>query len=439
MATEEPQVAPFWYGFQWEPIPFAELPVWDNLSTRKLNEMIKEHRDKLAKLPQRYIPYLLGLRGNITRLIAERLSAPHHRVLKRHYERLIREIDGRLNELYTYKDLVSFEDDIQPYILAHAHVEEQSRTASAGGPAATSTLGNIVEQQTKNRITAKLIRDRMMCQAAEFSEAKADGQTASNSLTSQDVIHDMLSKLWSTNNAPNQRLTARHDICTACEVPLHKSTRDQMLVCPKCGFSMTYLDATEAARTYGDEVEFTTGPYHRFNHWQEYLTRSQAREMKTVPPAVLEKVAMHIHREMGITRGQDITQAQVAIALHVLNMKEYKIHATQITARLSGRWPRQMTMEQVFIAKHMFFEILQAYEHLFPGDKLFRNKYCMVVICNTMGWMDMLKSFPLLTGRDEVEDNERRMRVVFNHLGWVYKELPFSIHEDTMDVVAVDE
>lgn len=240
----------------------------------------------------------------------------------------------------------------------------------------------------------------------------------------------MLSRLWVQSHAGISTTNTKHDICSTCSIPLIKSTREQMLVCPSCGFSISYLDSTEAARTYGDEVEFTVTTSHRYNHWQEFVTRSQAREVKAVPRATLSRIALRL-KEQGCTGPEDITLQHVVRVVHELSLKDFKRNIVQIHARLTGKWPKQLTAEQLFVAKGMFFEILNTFELLFPDEKWFRNKYCMSVICHTMGWMDMLEVFALSAiEHGEIQEDDalsfpqdhiQRMQVVFKHLGWVYR------------------
>lgn len=392
----------------WEPLPFAEITCWDGgdsteRSPSNLNDVIREQREKLRQLPAKYLPVLHGLRSNIDRMILERLDKPHHRVFRVHWTRLRNEITQRIEELEANKDLVEFEDNIQPFVLAHAaHMDTTGAQHSC----------------PREKQETLLLLDRMK-----------ENKLMENSKLQEDLIKTMLSRLWIQSHGGTGNRTQRQDICVTCKVPLTKSSREQMLVCPSCGFSIAYLDSTEAARTYGDEVEFTVTTSHRYNHWQEFVTRSQAREIKAVPRSTLGKIAMHI-KDHGISRVEDVTMAAVLQAVTELGLKDYKKNIIQIYARLTGKWPKQMTAEQMFVARGMFFEILNAFETLFPEEKWFRNKYCTSVICHTMGWHDMLEVFDIndallgaahtTTAKPEA-DCEKRMMAIFRHLGWVYR------------------
>jgi hypothetical protein len=473
---------PFWHGFNWEPLPFAEWTVWedfneDGVTHKSLNETIREQRDKLNKLGGKYIPFLLGLRNNIKRLISERLAAPHQRVFRVHYERLVREIETRIQELEARKDLAEFEGNIQPYILAHAAV--------------ISTKDKVEPNPSD-----KLIRRVLSIIDHETVKGKGSSSTTTSTSTpapsrqvrTEDLVRDMISRLWLPHQAPSRKTTDSHDLCHGCNIPMTKSIRDQMLICAKCGFSMHYLDSTEAARTYGDDVEFTVNASHRYNHWQEYVTRSQGKELKAVPRSVLLKIVSDLNKIEEITQSEQITMDHILRSTTRLGLREYKKNVVQIFCRLTGNWPVQLTTEQLYLCKGMFYEILNAFEILFgganagaagaagagagagagvaataesthaphalnstattvsllfrhkapdsvpppmAGPKWFRNKYLMRVICATLGFVWCPPGEELLEAQESSTHNFHlagdphsilRMKAVYEHLGWHYPE-----------------
>jgi ribosomal protein L37AE/L43A len=588
-------VVPFWHGFHWEPLPVAPWTQWQNVSSSgeaedesrgngarpgggaaapaatSLNEMIHEERTRLKQLPGRYLPYLRGLRDNLRRLIRERLDQPHHRVFRVHHERLVREVEARIHELRTFRDLRDFEANIQPYVLAHAalvdgvarELEAEQRdsspaaaaaaasasllagTAAAGpeehrfvhselskhyrispaqqqsgghragsagigqgegGPppaaaaaaaaaspfqlapqqlAAMSPIQQRLYQRMLNMVAA---REKAVAEAAAERRGEGQGEGEGEGAAAQgfggaggargegglpgapqgttgDLVRHMFSRLWGEHHAPANASTTAQDLCERCGRPMVKSIRDMMLVCSSCGSGMAYLDSTEATRTYGDDVEFILGSSSRYNHWQEFLTRAQAREITAVPLSVLSKVARALRSVFQVGSAAEVTLDKVVHVVRELNLREYKKNVCQICARLSGVWPVQLTAEQLFIAKGMFFEVLNAFEQLYPGEKkFFRQRYVTLVICTTMGWDEMVRTLEVMEGapaaaaaagsggengtagagaapppqqtwlarsniplsfqraaRSEIEESEIRMRAIFRHLGWIYR------------------
>jgi hypothetical protein len=447
-------------------LPAARWTKWATLDengivTKSLNDTIREERTRLRDLPGRYLPLLRGLRDNIRHLIQDSLQAPHHRVFRIHHERLAREVQQRIEELEKNEDLEAFERNVQPFILAHANMlaaearlaeEAQRRTASSLPSSVIEAMAPA--QQRLYRRMLNLISESMR-QPAEASGSAVDMEKSRAVVTSEDLVRHMFSRLWVSSHAPSAMHTSNHDMCERCRVPMTKSTREQLLVCAECGFSITYIDSTEAARTYGDDAEYYPNASTRFNHFQEFVTRVQAKELKPVPRAIMAKVAAALRDHEQVTCAGDITLDKVVRVVHSLGapLREYKKNVVQICAQLSGRWPVQLTAEQMFMARSIFFEILNAFEVLFPGDKKkwFRYKFIMRVICFTMGWEEMLRALDAIEGagavddegeeppdhpaggealgnammrtvpRMEMEEAELRMRAIFRQLGWHYR------------------
>jgi hypothetical protein len=511
-APAEP--APFWHGALWEPLPIARWTQWTEAKgdpgdadgakeggdPLPLNEVIRQQRERLRLLPERNLPMLRGLRDNIRRLIEEKLQAPRHRVLRVHHQRLVLDIQERIEELERGEDLQAFERNIQPFVLAHAEATAGSReapraeAAHVGGslalPKAVIDAMVPAQQRLYRRMMQMIERGPLGSGAAASSSSSSAGAAAAASggpaegllggaqtgRAEPELVRHMFSRLWVSTHAPAAVHTLDQDICQRCSIPMTRSTREQMLICGQCGFSMAYIDSTEAARTYGDDAEYNPNASHRFNHFQEFATRAQAREVKPVPRGVLAKVAWRLRDAEGVAAAEDVTLDKVVRAVADLGspLREYKKNVVQICAQLSGRWPVQLTAEQMFMARSIFFEILNAFELLFPSEKWFRNKFVMSVICHTMGWEEMLQTLDAIEGvasssdtaaggstaelrrtalqnpwaeeggrpatkvsatpaaaaaaavmrnvpRAEMEEAELRMRAIFRHMGWQYR------------------
>jgi hypothetical protein len=456
-------------------------------SPTPLNEVIRQQRERLKELPGRNLPMLCGLRDNIRRLIDEKLQAPHHRVMRIHHQRLVLEIQERIEELQRDVDLHEFERNIQPFVIAHAEAMAAAAATEAASAATVPRSSSLAlpkavidamvpaQQRLYRRMMTMIERGSLggnrnsgagPVQAAEgTAESSSAGDrlgrrtprdlSSTSSAPEPELVRHMFSRLWVSTHAPAAVHTLDQDLCQRCKIPMTRSTREQMLICSQCGFSMAYIDSTEAARTYGDDAEYNPNASHRFNHFQEFATRAQAREVKPVPRSVLAKVAWRLRDAEGVAGAEDITLDKVvrAVADFGTPLREYKKNVVQICAQLSGRWPVQLTTEQMFMARSIFFEILNTFELLFPSEKWFRNKFVMSVICHTMGWQEMLRTLDAIEGvaapqeglevtapatstastastapaalrnvpRAEMEDAEMRMRAIFRHLGWQYR------------------
>lgn len=340
-----------------------------------------------------YEPMLQSLIQNLE-TAKEYLHEPWHRVWRNHVDMLLARVQARLAEIHERKDLSKFEEECEPFILANAEAREQDANARAAPR-------------------------RQVPEVQSMMHLKLAKQVAST--VGEEVLDSFMSRLTGKGRGYTSR-SSNPDVCKQCNVVMKRSVVDHVLVCASCGYCTTYLDATAASITFGDEVEFNVSAYHRLNHWNEFINRFQARERVIIDEDSMKQIAHALHKK-GIQTNDQVTEALVRIVTHELQLKRCYKHSAQIAARLSGNAPAQLSKQQSQIARIMFNEIQSTFESLFPDDTWLGNKYCMVKICQTMGWTEFLKSFPLLSGRDKMMDQERRMKAIFEALGWTFSPL----------------
>lgn len=467
--TASDVAAPWWFDCAWTKLPVVEQIQWTshqggtetpssvrsqgskrshNSQTRaytsksnhagndgspSFRDFVKTHRRRLSSL-DRFIPYLETLLENLRTLHA-RLDRPYQRVRRVHMDRLINRVECRLQELKDKTDLEHFDARMQPYMVAQSLYEQER----IGGHDDTEVL-----QRRMVVGSARMMSSHQQSRTRERMIQNAKSQmkyTAVHSDVGGHVIEDMMRRLYvekipsisghgmdttvracdRSSTAPRPRATLA-DECSTCHIPLIKSTRDYILMCKQCGFCTTYLDATEAARAFGADVEWGSQPAYRMNHFIEHANTSQAKEEYCVAESKLRRVAALLY-EWGVRENTEITVALVMRAGQKLSMPEVRKHASQVASRLSGIPPATMSREQLIIAKTMFHEIQRTFTRLFPTEPLVGHKLLLLVICHTMGWNHLFRNYPQLLGRDQMSRQENLLKQVFDELGWTYRPL----------------
>lgn len=459
---------PWWFDGVWEKLPVVEQIQWTSyqpgnetpssvssggsrrsqfssqgtkmrdsaLRGPSFRDFIRVHRRRLVNL-ERFIPYLEALESNLRRLHG-RLDKPYHRVQRIHMEKMIERVRTRIDELRNKTDLEHFDSRMQPYMVAQSLYEQEC----IGGQNDAEVLQRRMVVGAARMMSSHShgkTRDRMAQNARAYFQGESVGADHGG-----HVIEDMIRKLYvdkvpsfsghgldttvrsrdRSTHEPKAR-TRLADECSSCGVPLVKSTRDYILMCKQCGFCTTYLDATEAARAFGADVEWGSQPAYRMNHFIEHANTSQAREEFCVAESKLKRVAALLY-EWGVRENSEITVAIVMRAGQKLSMPDVRKHASQVASRLSGIPPATMSREQLIIAKTMFHEIQRTFTKLFPSEPLVGHKLLLLVICHTMGWNHLFRNYPQLGGRDQLQRQEKLMKAVFQELGWTYRPLPLS-------------
>jgi hypothetical protein len=234
--------------------------------------------------------------------------------------------------------------------------------------------------------------------------------------------------------APPMHIT-QFDVCTACNESLITSVNGSLLICPSCLMGYPYMDATTAAMSYGEEVEFAPYSYKRVHHFEDWLKKFQAKGSRRVEDEILVLV-MQWHRERGLAC-EKVQRETVRKALKEHGLRKYYDKSMQIYCRITGNAPPCMTPEQENQARLMFQAIQVPYvKWKAVYDPTRRNflsyAFCLHMFCLREGWHEFLPYFTLLKGEDKLKKQLAIWRGICRDLGWKYID---PIHSEKTEVV----
>ena len=228
--------------------------------------------------------------------------------------------------------------------------------------------------------------------------------------------------------APAKVAMAIRDECPKCE-DSHKFltyAQKSIMVCPECGYSMAYLDATSTSTSFDEMVEFSQYSYKRVNHYSMHLALVQGKETHRVPDDILEKVMLDIYDRQGVRLKNEITMRRVRETLRRLRLRKAYDHVTQITARLSGVRAQRISPEVEERLKVMFLQMQPAFQRHAPKSRsnFLSYSYVLYRSFQILGLDHMLSNVTLLKGRDKLEANDTIFKKMCLDLGWPIFELP---------------
>lgn len=190
---------------------------------------------------------------------AARLRADAQQMTARFQKRMrmdaIREADALESEAKTRESLVredEYERLVAPYLKAYQQRVEVSSSSSSMRDITTPGCGR-----------ARETIDTYVQQ----SDATASRQTT--------LVNEYLCEV---NDEPPKLALQTRDQCPLCSETLRLVATKSVMTCPKCGYGVTYLDATMSSMSYTDDVEFSSFSYKRINHFNEWLQQVQAKE-----------------------------------------------------------------------------------------------------------------------------------------------------------------
>lgn len=221
------------------------------------------------------------------------------------------------------------------------------------------------------------------------------------------------------NQAPEIKIMS-HEICEDCDSYMATDTRSSILICPECGYIKSYIDATSSHMAYGEEVEFTSFAYLKYNHFNEQLMFAQAKESTEVPPEILQKVMEWLYTNRISLK--NITLDKTLKGLKELGLRSYYKQNTQIWCKITGNPPLRMAPEHEEQLRLMFKAVNRLWpKYKPPGRKNFLSyKYCLYKFNELLGYVDFLPYFKLLKGDKKLAKQDEILEKIFrdSELNW---------------------
>lgn len=187
------------------------------------------------------------------------------------------------------------------------------------------------------------------------------------------------------------------------------------LVCPSCGQCFNNIEqSTELSfkemQTYDYRPQFT---YDKRCHLEDWLRRFGAKEHKTIPQEILDKVILEARKER-IKDLNLLSEDKVKRYLKKLGLNEYYDNIISIINRINGRPPFKLTPEIEDKIKAMFQQIQEPFEKYKPaGRKNFLSySYTLHKFFQILGLHEFSKYFPLLKSADKLRQQDDIFRKI---------------------------
>jgi hypothetical protein len=192
------------------------------------------------------------------------------------------------------------------------------------------------------------------------------------------------------------------DMCPRCNVAMQHNQTTQQLVCPMpgCFHWKRFADMTANGLTYGEDVEYFKYTYRPVTHLDETMRNAEGSETYVVPAADLQRV-MALLRELRI-RPEQLTIPLVREVLTRLDGIKTD-NTVQIYSRLTGRAPRRMTAFMKDQNRILFLQQEEVFRKI-AGTRVNNPSfpYTLYKNCELLGYWEMLESFPLLRGQNNL-------------------------------------
>jgi hypothetical protein len=178
-------------------------------------------------------------------------------------------------------------------------------------------------------------------------------------------------------------------------------------------------------QNYEYKTQFT---YDKKSHLDDWLRRFQAKENRTIPQEVLDKILLETKKER-LTNLNDLTEEKIKRYLKKLSLNEYYDNIIGIINRLNGRPPFRLTYEIEEKIKSMFQSIQEPFEKYKPNNRknFLSYSYTLNKFFQILGLHEFSKYFPLLKSVDKLRQQDEIFQKIVaemaqkdNSVDWVF-------------------
>jgi hypothetical protein len=253
-----------------------------------------------------------------------------------------------------------------------------------------------------------------MIKASEFIRVYDDDKNKS------DLFQKYLFEVEGEGTGPprNEDVTV---ICSAC----HSSntfvdicSSDQ--VCEDCGYA-EFVQTNE--RSYKEEQDNDQNiiySYKKENHFNEWISQFQGKEVTNIPPEVYEQLRDEFKKQK--IKKLDVSHSMVRTLLKKLKLNKYYEHVPHIASFLSGKKPPKMSGELEDKLRLMFFKIQKPFENNCPEDRknFLSYSYILYKFCELLSEDSFLPCFPLLKSKEKLYKQDQIWKKICEDLQWEF-------------------
>lgn len=212
------------------------------------------------------------------------------------------------------------------------------------------------------------------------------------------------------------------DKCEYCEsTDMVVMNIEGYMYCLNCN-NMEFIIIDNEKPYYKDPPkEVTYFSYKRINHFNEWLSKIQAKETTNIPDDVYDKILLEIKKQR-ITNMADIRCNQIKSILKSLKKNKYYEHIAHIIYRLNGVPTPSLSPDLEEKLRSMFKQIqIPFWTHSPPKRKNFLSySYVLHKMIQLLEKDEYLPCFQLLRSREKLAAQDDIWKLICKDLGWQF-------------------
>jgi len=209
--------------------------------------------------------------------------------------------------------------------------------------------------------------------------------------------------------------------CAKCKGPnifVDICSSDQ--VCQDCGYAEFVQTNERSYKEEQDNDQNIVYSYKKENHFNEWISQFQGREVTSIPPEVYDQLRDEFKKQK--IKQSDVSHSTVRTLLKKLKLNKYYEHVPHIASFLSGKKPPTMSIELEEKLRLMFSKIQKPFENNCPQDRknFLSYSYILYKFCELLSEDSFLPCFPLLKSKEKLYKQDQIWKKICEDLQWEF-------------------
>jgi hypothetical protein len=218
-------------------------------------------------------------------------------------------------------------------------------------------------------------------------------------------------------------VTRQYDVCTDCEGAPALLVDREYLVCPYCARCYPTTNLSFENLSFEQQISeiVPVACYRRSNHFSEWLSKLQAREVTQIPDNVMIGVKLELKKQR-LSETAKISQAKIKEILKKLKLSKFYEHVPSIHSNITHTSAPKFPQALEERLKQLFDEIQEPFER-FKGAKrsnMLSYGFLLYKFCELLGEDEYLPYLPLLKSTTKLWDCDQVWKKICTDRQWEF-------------------
>lgn len=248
------------------------------------------------------------------------------------------------------------------------------------------------------------------------------------------MVHEPTALDMSKTDTTAKRATDSSWIyCATCKIEKMPVQHEGMMICPTCGqgeYALMHSDRPCFKEKQQQET-LSSYTYKRINHFNEWLSEFQAKELTVVPPDVLATIKAELKKHR-LLDPNVIQYTDMRTILKKLKYNRYYEHIPYIMSKLTGKQAAIISKETEDLLRTMFKQLQAPFERHCPEGRsnFLSYRYVLRKMFEILSMDEYAQQFMLPKSKIKITEYDSIWGKICKDLNWPFFPTIISMGRD---------